>query len=160
MEWFEKIDETVREKLAGSRDKDIRFFRVEEFLRMAKRADDFAQTCRECSSFKHQIEQATGSIDKAVNHAGRDRRTYDRLIGKLSSHMQKQHQFYPPYHFTYLYSAAGMAGAGIAGFLISLPFTQIDRWFFIVPAFVVGLIAGNFIGARKDAKVRNSQKLL
>ena len=160
MEWHNQIEETVRQQLAGSKEKDISFFRVEEFLRMSSRTDEFAGTCRDCASFKHQIEKQVETIGEAVKHPGRTRREYDRLLGKLSGHMQKQHQFYPPFYFTYLLGAVYTVIASAAGFLISLLFPAISLWFFVVPGFILGLLAGQLRGAKKDSIVRKEKRLL
>jgi len=160
MEWNNHIEEKVRQQLSSFREKDIRFFRVEEFLRMSTRTNEFAGTCRDCASFKHQIEKQVETIGDAISHPGCTRRDYDRLLGKLSSHMQKQHQFYPPFYFTYLLGAVYTVIASTAGFLISLLFPAISPWFFVIPGFILGLLVGQLRGAKKDSIVRKEKRLL
>ncbi|MGQ8338742.1 hypothetical protein ACUNWD_19445 [Sunxiuqinia sp. A32] len=160
MDWYNTIENTTREQTANAREKDLRFFRIEEFLRMAKHINEFHSSCRECNTFKYEIEKQVDSIGQAVNHPGKVRRQYDRLLGKLSKHMQKKHEFYPPYHFTYLLGSIYPAVSSVAAYLISFLFPQISSWFFVIPAFVLGLLVGQLKGAKKDSDVRNRQKLL
>ncbi len=159
-DWYNKIETRVTEQLKGARHKDLRFFRVEEYFRMTRRVEGFASSCRECNTFKYEIEKTSELVGQAVASPGKARITYDRLIGKLSKHMQKQHGFYPPFYFTYLLSVTYALVASVFGFVASLLFTQADKWFFIITAFIIGLIAGNLKGAKKDSVVRNNKKLL
>ncbi len=159
-DWYEKLEAQINDQLRDTRDKDLRFFRVEEYLRMTKRVEDFASSCRECNSFKYEIEKTAGDIGVAIASPGKTRRNYDRLMGNLSKHMRKQHGFYPPYYFTYLLAFVYAFGASVGAFIVSLPFVHLDKWFFIVPAFIIGLVLGNLRGAKKDSRIRNSEKLL
>jgi len=78
----------------------------------------------------------------------------------MSKHQRKEHGYFPPYYFSYLYSfygiSAGIAIGALVGFLI-MP----DKiWHFIVPGFIAGILISQFIGGRKDKKVRANKKLL
>ena len=159
-DWSEKIIQNIEEQLKGVRDKDLRFFRIEEFFRMTRRVDEYASSCRDCNSFKYEIEKISDDVSKAVKYPGRNRIRFDRLQGKMAKHMRKAHGFYPPFYFTYLLSASYAFSASAAAILLSLILPASYRWFIIIPAFILGLITGNLSGAKKDAKVRNNQKLL
>lgn len=159
-DWSQTITEKISENLRGVPEKDLRFFRIEEYLRMLKRVDEFAVNCTECKQARSDIEQHAEIIGQAIRHVGKERRMFDGHSNKLASHMKKKHGFYPPFYFTYSHTFFYSFVASILGFLTSLLFQSIDRWFFIVPAFVLGLLGGQFYGAQKDAKVRNNNKLL
>ena len=159
-DWYQQIENKVTDLLQGTRDKDLRFFRVEEYLRMVKRVGEYSSSCRECNSFKYEVEKSVDTIGEAISNPGKARRNYDRQLGKLSTHMRKKHGFYPPFYFTYLLAPGYAFGATLVGFLVSFPFSTIDKWFFILPAFVLGLIVGNIVGAKKDRQVRIDNKLL
>ena len=159
-DWNQKIVADIKLELGGVNDKDLRFLRIDEYLRMIKRVDGFAPTCSECNQFRAEIEQQIKIIGTAVKHIGKERRSFDKHLNQLSGHMKKGHGFYPPYHYTYSYTFYYSVVAVGLSFLISLLFPSIDRWFFIVPAFVFGLIAGQLVGGKKDAKVRADNKLL
>lgn len=158
--WYDKIENQISDQLKGTREKDLRFFRIEEYLRMAKRVEAFASSCRACNSFKYEIEKTAGTVGKAVTSPGRSRKMYDHLLGKLSKHMQKQHGFYPPFYFTYLLSVLYALIASLSAFVLRFLFSETDKWLFIIPAFILGLVSGNLRGAKKDSKIRSSKKLL
>jgi len=159
-QWNQTIGDQLKQELKGVKDSDLRFFRIAEYLRMVKRVDDFSDTCEQCRQFRSEIEQQVKTVRLAVTETGRERRSYDRHIDQLARHMKKKHGFYPPYYYTYSYSFFYTLVAAVAGLLISLFFPSIDRWFFIVPAIVAGLLAGQLIGNRKDSRIRSENKLL
>jgi hypothetical protein len=159
-QWNQKIAGQIQQELKGVKDRDLRFFRIAEYLRMVKRVDDFSDECQQCKQFQTEIERETRTIRLAVTETGKERRNYDRHIDQLARHMKKVHGFYPPYYYTYSLTFFYTLIAAVLGLLISIPFQSIDRWFFIVPGIIVGLMAGQLIGNRKDSKIRSNNKLL
>jgi len=158
--WSEEINKKLDEKLQTAKEKDLRFFRIEEFKRMIQRNNEFSESCSECQQFKKEIETVVETIDIAVQQPGKVRRKYDQLSDRMSKHQRKEHGYFPPYYFSYLYSfygiSAGIAIGALVGFLI-MP----DKiWHFIVPGFIAGILISQFIGGRKDKKVRANKKLL
>ncbi|HKJ43019.1 MAG TPA: hypothetical protein VKA27_13075 [Sunxiuqinia sp.] len=159
-DWSKEIIGKLHDELKGSRDKDLRFFRLEEYMRMVERVDQFAPSCPECNHFKPQVEEQLKTIQNAIHSPGRSRRQYDRHIDQLARHMKKKHGFYPPFYFTYINSFYfTLATTGVT-FLVSLLFPSIDHWYFVVPGFILGLLAGQFYGAKKDGKIRATKKIL
>ncbi|MGQ7867958.1 hypothetical protein [Sunxiuqinia sp. sy24] len=159
-EWSQRIAAQIEQELKGTKESDLRFMRVAEYLRMLTQIDEFSDSCPHCSQLKAEIEKEANTIRQAVTQVGRERRSYDKHIDKLARHLKKEHGFYPPYFYTYSYSFSYTAVAGLVGFLISLLFPSIDRWFFLTPGIVIGLLAGQFVGNRKDARIRSMNKLL
>lgn len=159
-EWSQNIAVRLKQELTGVNEKDLRFFRVEEYLRIIRRVDEFSGECKDCNQLKPEIEQQIPAAAKAIKQVGRERAAYDRHLDKLARHMKNGHGFYPPYYYTYslgfLYT---VIATGLA-FLVSFLFPAIDPWMFVVPGFIAGLLAGQLKGAQKDAKVRANNKLL
>lgn len=146
--------------LSGIRDKDQRFFRIDELRRNITRVSQFAETCHQCLSLKEDIETNIMHLNEAINVPGKYRRDLDRLIARLSHHMKKAHHFYPPYHFNYLFTTYGLL-AGLAFALpviLFLPFEHMDV--LAAGVFIAGLIAGQIIGGKRDRKIRNDKKLM
>lgn len=159
-DWNKKIIANLNEELQGTRDKDLRFFRIEEYFRMVDRVGEFSPTCAECKQFQPHIEEQLKTIKHAIHTPGKSRRRYDRHIDQLARHMKKVHNFYPPYYFTYLYSFFFTLILTSFTFLISLIFPAVSAWYFVVPGFISGLLAGQLYGAKKDGKVRATKKIL
>lgn len=158
--WSKKIAEQIKQALDGVKESDLRFFRVAEYLRMIKHVDDFSNECQQCKQFQTEVEREVSTIRQAVTETGKARRNYDRHIDQLARHMKKEHGFYPPYYYTYSYSFFYTLIAAVIGLLVSLLFPSIDRWFFIVPGIIVGLMAAQLIGHRKDSQIRSNNKML
>ena len=106
--WATKTTNIIKSKLQGTKEKDLRFYRVDELKRNIERVDSFSKSCPYCQKQKADISAVINDIDEAVHVPGQTRREYDRLISRLSIHMQKEHGFYTPFHFVYLFSFFGM----------------------------------------------------
>lgn len=157
--WAEKINSKIDKNLEKSREKDLRFFRVDEFKRNVVRADEFSKTCSFCNKSKIDISESVETINEAVNVPGKSRREFDRLITRLSRHMQKEHGFYAPYYFSYTYSFIGIvAGLGI-GFLLYKLIPEHGE-VLLAASFSVGIISSYFAGSRKDNIVRKEKRLM
>ena len=158
-DWGKNMISQIDEKLKDTRDRDKRFFRIEEFKRNIARVDSFSPKCPVCNQQKQDIKEVVDEIDVAIDQPGRKRRRYDQLIGKLASHMQKEHHFYTPLYFTYLYSFYGIVAGVVGGFLL-LNLFQIYGWPVFSISLVLGMISGYLKGGRKDSVIRASKKLM
>ena len=158
--WYANYEKDIVRRLEGTKKRDLRFFRIEELLRMAELADKFAPSCRECHSFCHQMENDKEGVEKAVREPGPDRRKLDRLQSQMSGHMRKGHGFYPPFYFRYLYSFTWTVLLVTLACLAGLFFPNADPWNFIAPAFAAGVIAGQVTGGRRDRRIRDNKKNL
>jgi hypothetical protein len=159
-EWSKEIAARFKQELAGVNEKDLRFFRIEEYLRIVKRIDEFADSCPQCKQFQPEIGHQAETIGRAIKNTGKERAAYDRHSDKLARHMKKVHGFYPPYYYTYSLGFLYTLVATTVAYAVSFLFPSIDPWMFVVPGFIIGLLAGQLKGAQKDAKVRADNKLL
>lgn len=157
--WSEKIIQLTDTKLKGVRDKEIRFFRIDEFKRNIKRVDEFSASCPECKKEMINISEVVATLEEAINGPGKKRREYDRLISRLSDHMRKGHGFFAPYYFSYLYAFYGI----VAGFLLGFVLTKLipaNDWEMLLIGVAIGIIVSYIIGSVKDKKVRSQKKLM
>lgn len=157
--WQEIIEKRIEEKLEGANEKDIIFFRIAEFKRNIQRVDNFSSSCQECEQFKKSIEENVQTIDKAINETGKKRREYDKLISNLSKHMQKKHNFYPPYYFSYLFSFGGIIVGVAFGSVLMLFNQQLKLELFLV-GFAIVLVPVYFWGASKDKIIRREKRIM
>jgi len=157
--WATEITDKIDIKLKGTRDKEIRFYRIDEFKRNIARVDSFSKSCPFCQQQKIYIAEVVDKIDEAVNVPGKTRREYDRLISHLSKHIQKEHGFYAPYYFSYLYSFFGI----IAGLILGYALMKITPEYSVEMlsiGFIIGLLPSYVWGFVKDKKVRSEKKLM
>ena len=157
--WSEQLIAELDEKLNGTKQRDMRFFRIDEFKRNVERVGEFSKNCSYCEKEKLNIAEISRKIDEAVQAPGKSRKEYDRLIGRLSSHMQKEHGFYPPFYYSYLFSFLGMVAGVLLGYFLMKIFPQLD-WIMLTLGFVDGLFAGYFWGNKKDSGIRMQKKLM
>ncbi len=158
-DWVKNTITRVDDKLTGIKQRDLRFYRVDEFKRNIERIGDFSKSCPFCEKEKIYISEIVSKLDEAINVPGKSRREYDRLIGSLASHMQKVHGYFPPFHFTYLFSFFGMVAGLLFGYLLMRLFPELN-WAMLSAGFAAGLIAGYFVGVKKDGKIRIQKKLM
>ncbi|WP_167615489.1 hypothetical protein [Maribellus sediminis] len=157
--WSEEITAKIDSKLESARDKDILFFRIKEFKRNIARVDEFSTSCPSCKKEMIDIAEVVESIDVAVEVPGRKRREYDRLISRLSSHMRKEHGFYAPYYYSYIYALYGAIAGTALGFLF-MKLQPLHKLEMFAIGISIGLVVAYFAGNIKDKKVRNDNKLM
>lgn len=157
--WAELIISKIDVDLEKSREKDIRFFRVEEFKRNITRVDDFSTSCPFCLKQKIDIAEISAKIEEAIEVPGNSRRNYDRLISRLARHMQKEHGFYAPFYFSYLYAFIGILAGAVIGFILYKLFSGHGQSLFSACS-VIGIITAYFAGSRKDNKIRTANKIM
>jgi hypothetical protein len=157
--WAEQIISKIDVDLEKSREKDIRFFRIDEFKRNITRVDDFSASCPFCLKQKIDVAEITAKIEEAIEVPGNSRREYDRLISRLGKHMQKEHGFYAPFYFSYLYAFGGILAGSVIGFILYKLFSEHGQVLFSA-SFVIGIIAAYFAGSRKDNLIRSAKKIM
>jgi hypothetical protein len=157
--WAEGINLKIDAHLENVREKDIRFFRVEEFKRNILRIEEFSSECSFCKNQKDDIAYAVELLHEAIQVPGKSRRKYDRLISRLSKHMQKEHGFYAPYYFSYIYAFFGLLTGAVSGFVLSTFFPSQTETIYLV-AFMVCIVGTYFLGSNKDKKIRSAKKIM
>jgi len=157
--WSAKITAEIDRKLEQTRDKDKLFFRIAEFKRNITRVDEFSASCSTCQNEMMHISEAVDSIDVAIETPGQKRREYDRLISRLSRHMQKEHGFYAPFHFSYVYALYGLLAGLALSLLLYLLFPHYWLEMFAI-GLSTGIVVSYILGAIRDKKVRAEKKLM
>lgn len=157
--WEKKVLDEMDLSLKGTREKDLRFFRIDELQRNISRIGNFSVSCTGCQKLKSDVENTLVHINEAVNVPGPYRRDLDRLTVRIGRHMMKNHHIYPPWHFNYLYSFYGILAGSLAGLLFVFLFPG-EKWEFIAAGFVVGLVAGQLAGGKRDREIRNDNRLM
>lgn len=157
--WSDKINQEIDQKLENTREQDLRFFRIDEFKRNIIRVDEFTSSCPDCKRMQIDIAEVVQSVDEAVKVPGQTRREFDRLISRLSKHMQKQHGFYPPFYFSYIYALYGLLGGAAVGYLLwqIIPEHPFEMMGIGISA---GLVISYILGNIKDRKIRTNKKIM
>lgn len=157
--WAEETNLKIDNNLQKVKDKDLRFFRIEEFKRNVSRVHEQSVSCGFCHKQKTDINEAVESIFEAVREPGKARRAYDHLISKLSKHMRKEHGFYPPFYFSYVYAFFGFVGGLVFGFILSIIFPELKEVMYAA-SFVFFIVGTYITGSMKDSKIRTSKRIM
>ncbi len=157
--WAEVMISKIDLNLEKSREKDLRFFRVDEFKRNVSRVDEFSNSCPFCHKHKIDIAEAVESIYEAVEVPGKSRREFDRLISRLARHMQKEHGFYAPFYFSYLYAFIGILSGLIIGYILFRMFPANGELLLLV-CIMIGIVGSYIAGTQKDNKIRKAKKIM
>lgn len=157
--WSSEINKTIDSKLESARDKDKLFFRISEFKRNIARVDEFSSSCPTCKHEMMNISDVVKTIDEAVSTPGKTRREYDKLISRLSSHMQKEHGFFAPFHYSYNYALIGTVGGVVLGFILYKIRPEYPMEMFSI-GIAIGIVLSYILGSIKDQKVRSEKKLM
>lgn len=158
-DWSTNILLEVDEKLKDVRPVDLRFFRVDEFRRNVMRTGENSDTCPGCNREKINISSVVKKIDEAIKVPGISRREYDRLINRMAVHMQKQHGFYTPFHYTYRFTFYGLIAGMAAGLLLMAVFSE-QNWALFSAGTSLGLLVGYLSGGKRDRKIRDRNMLM
>jgi hypothetical protein len=158
-DWTSQIISTINEQLKDARQSDLRFFRVEEFKRNIERTGIFSAKCLVCKRQQIDIKGVAGNISQAIGNPGKERREYDQLINRLASHLQEEHGYFAPNHFTYSYSFYGMLIGTVTGFILMMIFSEYN-WAYLSGGFSIGLLLGYMFGGKKDKKIREKKMIM
>ena len=155
----EQMIALMEEKLKGTEEKKLRFFRLDELKRNIRRSSIYEHDCEVCRLFIPETEATVNHIGEAVNVPGKERRELDRLIFRLSNHMMKEHGFFPRYHFSYRWSIVGIFSGLILGYLLFRLFPD-HGLIFAAVALIAGLFTGQILGRRLDLKIKDQGKVM
>ncbi len=159
-DWYNKFEKKALDDIKDCKGADLRFLRVEEYLRNAERIDDLSSSCKICASIKQKIEDHAEGLKNAINTPGKERKELDYIQDEIINHMRKVHGYYPPQYHRYMQSVYWLCGFMGVAFICTKVFPNIQDVIFYSPAFVIGVVIGQIIGGRKDNKVIKQNKQL
>lgn len=158
-EWTSQMISSIEENLSKAKASDLRFFRVSEFKRNVERTGSFADKCPACRRNQTDIKIVVAVIENAIVSPGKTRREYDNLISRLAGHMQKEHGYYTPYHFTYRYLFYGMLIGLVTGYLMMSLLSEYN-WAYVSGGYAAGLLMGYIYGSKKDRIIREKKMIM
>ena len=139
--------------------RDLKFFQIDQLLRIAERLDNNATTCKTCQGMTYDMEKISSSVANLINGSPNDKREFERKTDAMKKHLKEVHQIYPVYYFVSLFAFIGIAIGGAAGAVVGLILPS-----YFVPSVVVGVVLGlgigYFRGTKKDWAVRREKRLL
>lgn len=157
-EWLQQKKERIEELSVNFSFSKYNLLKISYLERLLDESVHFSPACSECSKNLEVLDKLVDEIPylDLIEH----REPYERQFNAIRKHFHQTHGFIAPYHFTALWTLAGIM-------LIALPALA---WCFFqqgnpisdisLAATAFGLIAGYLLGARKDARYRRAKKIL
>lgn len=158
--WYNKIEIEIEQKSENLHAKDLKFYQVDRFLKLAKRIDKLSVECKECKFLKQQIEETAGSLDVLLSGEIALRKKYENKLTELDKHLRKAHQIYPNQYFLYLYSFVGIAGGLLLGAVIGLILDAGYTKTSVILGFAIGLAVGRIYGKLQDSKLKKEDRII
>jgi hypothetical protein len=118
-QWYNRIASEISQYTVPPGRKDVKKYKLDVLLRVARRVDDFSQTCDECRTYQKEIEGAVQELDFLIQRPDRQQhRKYTKTVFNITEHLKKVHKLVGKGHYMGVGIGIGMAvGAGIGAAL-------------------------------------------
>lgn len=154
-DFLSKIENLLKEQEKNILPKDYRFYLVGRFIKLASHVDKNAAKCVECNNFKKDIEEVSSNLAELLNSSKANKLKYETINDKIINHLNKVHHLRPKRYYTSFYSVLGILAGVILGFALTyFIFASISK--IILFVLLIGFLTGNYIGYRKDRKIKKN----
>lgn len=158
--WLKEVHDNIQKGKANLTEKDIRFFHVERLQRIAGHIEGNSSDCAYCLKMKIPVLELSANLNLYIHGSIKDRVYHEEIFDRAVTHLKVSHGIYPSFHFNYLYSFIGfIAGLGF-GIAIYFLFIGLIELKLILVLALVGLLAGQIAGRKKDNIVRREGRKL
>lgn len=158
--WLAEFNENIQKAKVNLSEKDIKFFHVERLIKIAEHIENNSNGCADCLRMKMPVLELSANLNRYIHGNYRDRTYFERIFDLALKHMKVSHGLYPPFHFNYLYTFIGFLAGSVCGTLIYLLFKGNAELKLISILALIGLLAGQIAGRKKDNIVRMQGKKL
>jgi len=154
-QWYNRIASEISQYTVPSGRKDVKKYKLDFLLRVARRVDDFSQTCDECRTHQKEIEGLVQELDFLIQRPDRQQhRKYKKNVFNITEHLKKVHKLVDKGHYMGMGIGIGMAiGAGIGaalGAVLDSPGIGTG----------IGVGLGLAVGAYLDRKAREEGRVI
>jgi hypothetical protein len=154
-QWYNRIAAEISQYTVPPGRKDVKKYKPDLLLRVARRVDDFSQTCDECRTYQKEIEGLVQELDLLVQKPDRQQhRKYTKAVFNITEHLKKVHKLVDKGHYVGIGISIGMAvGAGI-GAALGAAFDNPGL------GTGVGIALGAGVGAYLDRKAKEEGRVI
>lgn len=121
-QWYNRIATEISQyKITLGKD-GAKKYKLDLLLRVARRVDDFSQTCSECETYKQEITSLVQELSMLVQMPSRPGlKNHTTAVNKMVEHLKKVHKLVAKGQYLGMGIGFGMAvGAGIGAALGSV----------------------------------------
>ena len=154
-QWYNRIASEISQYMVPPGRKDVKKYKLDQLLRLARRVDDFSQTCDECRTYQKEIEGLVQELDFLIQRPDKDKlKKYTKNVYEITEHLKKVHKLVDKGHYMGVGIGIGMAvGAGIGAALgAALDNPSIGTG--------VGIALGAAVGAYLDRKAKEEGRVI
>ncbi len=116
--WYESTEKVMGSYQASLTPKEVKKYKLDLLLRLARRVADFSEECGQCQVFQPDITQMGQELGTLSKRSKDARRAYARKIKLIVRHLQSRHKLVTEGRYRKLGMAIGSGvGAAFGGIL-------------------------------------------
>jgi len=115
-QWYNRIAIEIGQYQVSLGPKDAKKYKLDLLLRIAKRVDDFSQTCGECQAFQSEINRMVQELSLLVQMPSKQGiKSHIKSVDRLVEHLKKVHKLVEKGHYVGIGIGIGMAIGAVLG---------------------------------------------
>jgi hypothetical protein len=153
--WYNRIATEIGQYQVTLGEKGFKKYKLDLLMRIARRVDDFSNTCGECQTFKQEITslvQEMGLLLQMPSKEGFKKHT--RSVNRVLEHLKKVHKLVEKGHYLGMGIGIGMAVGAALGSAIGAALDQPGV------GSGVGIALGVAVGLYLDRKAKEEGRVL
>ena len=117
--WYERIAQEVASYKDTLTEKEYKKYKLDHLLKVARRVDEFSNTCGECQLSQQEITQLVQELSMLTQMPSKEgRKSFLKKIDSITKHLRKQHKLVSPGYYKGIWTGIGMAvGTGLSAAL-------------------------------------------
>lgn len=154
-QWYNRIASEISQYTISPGNKEVKKYKLDRLLRVARRVDDFSQTCSDCQMHRNEIEGYVKEMGLLIQSPDKEQlKKYNKTIYEIIEHLKKVHNLVDKGHYVGIGIGIGMAlGAGIGAALgVAFDNPSIGTG--------IGVVLGAVVGAYLDRKAREEGRVI
>jgi len=157
--WITEVEESIENQKDKIYYRDIKFYKIDRFFKMAKLCDLHSSQCVECEKNKEIVGVLAKDLAGYLSGNMANRRHYEKHYESIDKHLKLIHGYYVQDYYLSLYTFWGLVLGMLPGALFYF-FSQ-DNWvyYFSGSVMLFVFIARQF-GRKKDNQIKKAGKIL
>ena len=154
-QWYNRIATEIGQYRVTLGEKSFKKYKLDLLLRLARRVDDFSNTCGECQTYKQEITSLVQELSLLLQMPNKEGfKKHIKSVNKLLEHLKKVHKLVEKGHYLGMGIGIGMAIGAALGSAIGAALDQ--------PGIGtgIGVALGVAVGLYLDRKAREEGRVL
>ena len=112
--WYRRINEKVQPVIDYNPKRTVQKYKLDQFLRMARKIDSFSDVCEECQASKLEITGLADEIGNIIQTEDPEKsKRFQEELNRFIKHLREKHNLVNKGYYTGLMGSLGI-GAGVA----------------------------------------------